>query len=70
MPDMFICPVCGEHDYTPSTITLQANYGSIHDGERVTIKLCGGCFDKLLSAVNVFSVAMSGNSLTTLLSKR
>lgn len=65
MQDMFICPICGDKDYVSSTITLQANYGSIHDGERVTIRLCGECFDKLLSAVNVLSVLMSENGLTT-----
>ncbi len=70
MPDMFICPVCGEGNYSPSIITLQANYGSIHDGERVTIELCGGCFDKLLSAVNMFSVTLSKNGLTTLFFER
>lgn len=44
--DGFICPFCHEHDYAPSEIILQANYGSIYDGERVVIQLCGECFDK------------------------
>lgn len=64
MPD-FICPVCGHEDYVPSTITLQANYGSIHDGDIVTINLCGDCFDKLVSAINLIAVTMSESGLTT-----
>lgn len=42
----FICPLCHEHDYVPSEIILQANYGSSYDGERMKIQLCGECFDK------------------------
>lgn len=43
----FICPMCNEHDYVPSEIILQANYGSSYDGEYMIIKLCGECFDKI-----------------------
>lgn len=43
----FICPLCHEHDYVPSEIILQANYGSSYDGEHVAIQLCGECFDKI-----------------------
>ena len=46
----FICPLCHEHDYVPSEIILQANYGSSYDGERVVIQLCGECFDKIFTA--------------------
>lgn len=35
----FICPLCHEHDYVPSEIILQANYGSSYDKERVVIQL-------------------------------
>ena len=43
----FICACCGRPDTIASTVTLQANYGSIYDGERVKIPLCGRCFDDL-----------------------
>lgn len=49
----FICPLCHEHDYIPSTITMQANYGSIYDGERMKIQLCGECFDMLWNLASV-----------------
>lgn len=61
----FKCPVCGNCDLTSSTITLQANYGSIYDGERVTLHVCGECFDKLLGFVGALAVTMSENGLTT-----
>lgn len=49
----FICPRCREgSDLPPSVLTLQGNYGSReHDTERATIKLCGGCFDKLYAVI-------------------
>lgn len=47
----FICPLCREHDLVPSEITLQANYGSIYDGERVIIQLCGECFDVIFGTI-------------------
>lgn len=49
----FICPCCREgSDLLPSVLTLQGNYGSReHDTERATIKLCGGCFDKLYAVI-------------------
>jgi len=47
----FICPLCHEHDYTPSEIVLHANYGSIYDGEHIAIQLCGDCFDKFWNKV-------------------
>ena len=49
----FICPCCGDNnELAPSVLTLQGNYGSReHDTERATIKLCGGCFDKLYAII-------------------
>lgn len=41
----FICDVCGKRDLVPSTITLKANYGSTHDGERKKLHVCGQCLD-------------------------
>lgn len=47
----FICPACHKHDYVPSEIILQANYGSSYDGERMVIQLCGERFDKIREKV-------------------
>jgi len=48
-----VCALCGNEDFpgygTNSAITLAAGYGSEHDTERVTIPLCGECFDKLFA---------------------
>ena len=42
----FVCDICDQYDvYGPSQITLEANYGSKHDGERVTLNICGDCMD-------------------------
>lgn len=49
----FICPCCHrDSDLPPSVLTLQGNYGSReHDTERATIKLCGGCYDRLYAII-------------------
>ena len=47
----FMCPCCGVEDYTPSTLIMQGNYGSTHDTERVTVKICGECFDKVFESI-------------------
>lgn len=48
VPDpVCVCEVCGQEDLCLSTIQLRANYGSIHDGERITLHVCGDCIDRL-----------------------
>ncbi len=47
----FYCDICDQHDLAPSTITLAANYGSTHDGERVTLMVCGDCMDWLFDSI-------------------
>ena len=49
----FICPCCGDNsELPPSVLTMQGNYGSReHDTERATIKLCGGCYDRLYAVI-------------------
>lgn len=51
--DNFISPVCGRADgLPPSMLIMQGNYGSReHDTQRATVKLCGGCFDRLYAVV-------------------
>lgn len=50
----FTCALCGKHDDIPSTVTLQANYGSwLYDGKRYTLNLCGGCIDAWIGLVRL-----------------
>lgn len=46
MTDNF-CDICGQEFLCPSVVTLDACYGSIHDGERLRLELCEECFDRL-----------------------
>ena len=44
----FICPVCKqESPCYASFVTLQAGYGSVHDGEKAKVRVCGNCKDAL-----------------------
>ena len=44
----FICPVCKqESPCYASFVTLQAGYGSVHDGEKAKVRICGECIDRL-----------------------
>lgn len=54
----FVCPVCGNTAFPPSTIALQANYGSDHDGECATVSICGECFDTFVATVHMLAAAM------------
>lgn len=54
----FACPVCGNTAFPPSTIVLQANYGSSHDGECATVNICGECFDTFIATAYMLADAM------------
>lgn len=52
----FTCDLCGrfrgDGDDTPSTVVMTANYGSAeHDGDRLTLRVCGSCIDLWMSSV-------------------
>lgn len=47
----FICEICGQLDLIASTIILEANYGSVNDGERLELNVCGDCIDKIYDAI-------------------
>lgn len=48
----FVCAMCGKHDDFPSYVDLIAGYGSTkHDGDVLSICVCGDCIDKLFDAV-------------------
>ena len=48
----FICPICKQKApcYT-SFVTLQAGYGSIYDGEKAKVRVCGDCMDDLYEKI-------------------
>lgn len=51
---VFTCALCGKHDDIPSTVTLQALYGSqLYDGESYTLNLCCGCIDGWIELVRL-----------------
>lgn len=47
----FHCELCGAKDLVPSIITLELNYGSRYDGDRLTLELCSDCADRLYEAL-------------------
>lgn len=47
----FVCEICGQPDMIASRLILEANYGSVNDGERITLDVCGGCIDRLFAVV-------------------
>lgn len=50
----FICPVCKqESPCYASFVTLQAGYGSVHDGEKAKVRVCGDCVDQLFKRLEV-----------------
>lgn len=54
----FVCPMCGEQYYMPSMIVLCPDFGSAHDGERISIQICGACMDKLITAICLLDSAI------------
>lgn len=49
--DDFICEICGKRDYVPSELAISANYGSVHDGEQLTLDICGECADAVFNLI-------------------
>ncbi len=47
-----VCEICGAECLVTSIVTLDARYESIHDGSRLTIEVCGDCFDKLYREIS------------------
>lgn len=47
------CEICGERDLVMSELQIKCNYGSKHDGERLSLSVCGKCiyriYDKLIN---------------------
>ena len=44
----YTCPVCNQKSPCyASFVTLQAGYGSVHDGEKAKVRVCGNCMDAL-----------------------
>lgn len=50
-PASFCCDICGKEDLIPSRIIIERNYGSIYDGEKLTLEICGDCADRIYSSI-------------------
>ena len=59
----FICPLCGKRDLFPSIVKLEANYGSVYDGERVTVNVCGLCIDSMVERMKQLNIPYEENTL-------
>lgn len=61
MKDTCVCNRCGreldlfdrQQDFT---IHKRIGYGSIHDGDMVTLRLCSRCFDDLVGACAIWPI--------------
>ena len=47
----YVCEVCTSKMLVPSQIKLYAGYGSIYDGESISLNLCPACFDAVISCL-------------------
>ena len=47
----FICEICGKPDMIASRIRIEANYGSVYDGMRLTLNVCGDCVDRIIKGI-------------------
>ena len=52
----FTCDLCGRYcgtgDDVPSIVSMVGNYGSTkHDGDKVTLRLCGNCIDLWMDSI-------------------
>lgn len=52
---LLICDMCGQQMEGASTISLDAGYGSKHDGKHRTLELCGECYDKLSGIIHIMT---------------
>lgn len=50
-PTNFYCDLCGSEGLIPSRIIVECNYGSINDGERLMLEICGNCADRIYSSI-------------------
>ena len=47
----YICEVCSRKMLVSSQIKLSAGYGSIYDGESISLSVCPACFDAVISCL-------------------
>lgn len=50
------CEMCGKEELSLSHIRLEANYGSIYDGERLELYVCGDCMDKMFETLYGYKI--------------
>ena len=52
MKDEYICAMCEKTTFCPSILTFNCSYGSVHDGEKIQVSLCGDCADELINSMS------------------
>lgn len=45
------CEICGNKGLVYSTVNIAFNYGSVNDGEKLCLDVCGNCVDEIYSAI-------------------
>lgn len=58
-PANFYCDICGKESLIPSRIIIECNYGTIYDGEKLMLEICGDCADRVYS--NIVKAFAEGN---------
>ena len=48
---MHRCDICGNNELALSEINLRCGYGSIYDGETLTLSVCGDCMDRIYNTI-------------------
>ena len=45
------CGMCGKHELALSVLHLCCGYGSLNDGEVITLSICGDCADRIYAYI-------------------
>lgn len=45
------CELCGKRDMSLSLLRLMCGYGSLNDGEDITLNICGECADRIYQII-------------------
>ncbi len=60
------CELCGSAVYALSSISIIGGYGSSsHDGDKITLSVCGSCIDQLFDAVEAIGTEAKQDALSS-----
>ena len=45
------CELCGKAELSLSVLRLTCGYGSLNDGEDITLNICGDCADRIFEYI-------------------